>query len=126
MVNLENITGRCTVSIGRPLDEVIHVKVEAGSLNCRKSKFYQMIDNITHVTVNADKWMNDEWTCFYRGVCCIFWPTGIGEEVRAGGKQWTDHQNQCPVGTPKPPLTWEWGCIHLQFTEEHEKESPPG
>uniref|UniRef100_A0A665WVV6 CUB domain-containing protein n=1 Tax=Echeneis naucrates TaxID=173247 RepID=A0A665WVV6_ECHNA len=28
---------RCTVSIGRPLDEVIHIKVELSSLNCRKS-----------------------------------------------------------------------------------------
>uniref|UniRef100_A0A7N8Y8S5 CUB domain-containing protein n=1 Tax=Mastacembelus armatus TaxID=205130 RepID=A0A7N8Y8S5_9TELE len=36
-----DVTGRCTISIGRPLDEVIHIKVESGSLNCRKSKLYQ-------------------------------------------------------------------------------------
>uniref|UniRef100_A0A3Q2ZTY4 CUB domain-containing protein n=1 Tax=Kryptolebias marmoratus TaxID=37003 RepID=A0A3Q2ZTY4_KRYMA len=28
---------RCTVSIGRPLDEVIHIKVTSSSLSCRKS-----------------------------------------------------------------------------------------
>uniref|UniRef100_A0A8C9X0I6 ADAM metallopeptidase with thrombospondin type 1 motif, 13 n=1 Tax=Sander lucioperca TaxID=283035 RepID=A0A8C9X0I6_SANLU len=38
-VDLKDTTGRCTISIGRPLDEVIHVKVESGSLNCRKTFF---------------------------------------------------------------------------------------
>ncbi|KAM4615754.1 A disintegrin and metalloproteinase with thrombospondin motifs 13 isoform 2-T2 [Polymixia lowei] len=35
-VDLRHATGRCTVSIGRPLDEVIHIKVESSSLNCKK------------------------------------------------------------------------------------------
>lgn len=33
-VDLRDATGHCTVSIGRPLDEVIDIKVESGSLNC--------------------------------------------------------------------------------------------
>lgn len=33
-VDLRGVRGRCTVSVGRPLDEVISIKVEAGSLNC--------------------------------------------------------------------------------------------
>uniref|UniRef100_A0A672JK56 CUB domain-containing protein n=1 Tax=Salarias fasciatus TaxID=181472 RepID=A0A672JK56_SALFA len=32
----------CMVSIGRPLDEVIHIKVISSSLNCRKSMFLQI------------------------------------------------------------------------------------
>uniref|UniRef100_A0A3Q2Y4A6 CUB domain-containing protein n=1 Tax=Hippocampus comes TaxID=109280 RepID=A0A3Q2Y4A6_HIPCM len=39
-LDLSNITGSCMVAIGRPLDEVIHVKVESSSLNCRKSERY--------------------------------------------------------------------------------------
>lgn len=39
LVDLKNMTGSCIVSIGRPLDEVIHIEVKSGSLNCRKSKF---------------------------------------------------------------------------------------
>uniref|UniRef100_A0A3B4VK75 ADAM metallopeptidase with thrombospondin type 1 motif, 13 n=1 Tax=Seriola dumerili TaxID=41447 RepID=A0A3B4VK75_SERDU len=38
-VDLKDVPNRCTVSIGRPLDEVIHIKVESSSLNCRKSMF---------------------------------------------------------------------------------------
>lgn len=34
-VDLRDVSGRCTVSIGRPLDEVIHVRVESGALNCK-------------------------------------------------------------------------------------------
>lgn len=37
-VDLNNVTGRCIVSIGRPLDEVIHIRVESSALNCKKSK----------------------------------------------------------------------------------------
>lgn len=33
-VDLKDVIGRCTVSIGRPLDEVVHIKVESGSLKC--------------------------------------------------------------------------------------------
>lgn len=41
-VDLRNVNGHCTVSIGRPLDEVIYIKVESGSLNCKlQSNFYQ-------------------------------------------------------------------------------------
>uniref|UniRef100_A0A7N5ZVK4 Peptidase M12B domain-containing protein n=1 Tax=Anabas testudineus TaxID=64144 RepID=A0A7N5ZVK4_ANATE len=45
IVDLTNVTGRCTVSIGRPLDEVIHITVGSGSLNCRESKFNQTSKN---------------------------------------------------------------------------------
>lgn len=38
-VDLRNATGRCLVSIGRPLDEVIVVEVTSASLSCRKSVF---------------------------------------------------------------------------------------
>uniref|UniRef100_A0A668AGP4 CUB domain-containing protein n=1 Tax=Myripristis murdjan TaxID=586833 RepID=A0A668AGP4_9TELE len=38
-VDLRHITGRCTVSIGRPLDEVIHVTVESSNLDCKKSEY---------------------------------------------------------------------------------------
>lgn len=34
-VDLRNVNTHCTVSIGRPLDEVISIKVESGSLNCK-------------------------------------------------------------------------------------------
>lgn len=34
-VDLRDISGSCTVSIGRPLDEVINIKVESGSLDCK-------------------------------------------------------------------------------------------
>lgn len=29
------MNGQCTVFIGRPLDEVIYVKIESGSLDCK-------------------------------------------------------------------------------------------
>ncbi|XP_060893643.1 A disintegrin and metalloproteinase with thrombospondin motifs 13 [Labrus mixtus] len=48
-VDLRNISGRCTVSIGRPLDEVIHLKVESGSLNCRKKEFVAFFDRLAFV-----------------------------------------------------------------------------
>ncbi|XP_045890973.1 A disintegrin and metalloproteinase with thrombospondin motifs 13 [Micropterus dolomieu] len=49
MVDLKDITSRCTVSIGRPLDEVIHVKVESGSLNCRKREYIAFFDRLAFV-----------------------------------------------------------------------------
>ncbi|XP_076586425.1 A disintegrin and metalloproteinase with thrombospondin motifs 13 [Chaetodon auriga] len=48
-VDLKDVTGRCTVSIGRPLDEVIHVKVESGSLNCRKKENVAFFDRLAFV-----------------------------------------------------------------------------
>ncbi|XP_011613507.2 A disintegrin and metalloproteinase with thrombospondin motifs 13 isoform X1 [Takifugu rubripes] len=39
-VDLRDVSGRCTVSIGRPLDEVIYVKVESGTLNCKLQREY--------------------------------------------------------------------------------------
>lgn len=42
-VDLRDANGHCTVSIGRPLDEVISIKVESGSLNCKlQSNSYQI------------------------------------------------------------------------------------
>lgn len=49
IVDLKDLTGRCTVSIGRPLDEVIYIKMESGSLNCSKSMFYQRCKKIVHM-----------------------------------------------------------------------------
>ncbi|KAM6945168.1 A disintegrin and metalloproteinase with thrombospondin motifs 13 isoform 2-T2 [Lycodopsis pacificus] len=48
-VDLKDVTGRCTVSIGRPLDEVIHIKVESGSLNCRKKESVAFFDRLVLV-----------------------------------------------------------------------------
>ncbi|KAM9360696.1 A disintegrin and metalloproteinase with thrombospondin motifs 13 [Symphorus nematophorus] len=48
-VNLKDVTGRCTVSIGRPLDQVIHIKVDSGSLNCRKKEFVAFFDRLAFV-----------------------------------------------------------------------------
>uniref|UniRef100_A0A3Q4AEC3 Peptidase M12B domain-containing protein n=1 Tax=Mola mola TaxID=94237 RepID=A0A3Q4AEC3_MOLML len=47
-VDLKNITGRCTLSIGRPLDEVINIKVESGYFNCRQSKFNKICKMILY------------------------------------------------------------------------------
>uniref|UniRef100_A0A4W6FPC0 ADAM metallopeptidase with thrombospondin type 1 motif, 13 n=1 Tax=Lates calcarifer TaxID=8187 RepID=A0A4W6FPC0_LATCA len=41
-VDLKDVTSHCTVSIGRPLDEVIHIRVESSSLNCRKSMLFKI------------------------------------------------------------------------------------
>ncbi|KAM7416283.1 hypothetical protein PAMA_018380 [Pampus argenteus] len=46
-VDLKDVAGRCTVSIGRPLDEVIHIKVESSSLNCRKKEYVAFYDRLT-------------------------------------------------------------------------------
>ncbi|XP_068594579.1 A disintegrin and metalloproteinase with thrombospondin motifs 13 [Brachionichthys hirsutus] len=48
-VDLRHATGRCTVSIGRPLDEVIKVKVESGSLNCREKEYVVFFDRLALV-----------------------------------------------------------------------------
>ncbi|XP_077377765.1 A disintegrin and metalloproteinase with thrombospondin motifs 13 isoform X2 [Festucalex cinctus] len=48
-VDLSNITGPCTVAIGRPLDEVIHVKVQSSSLNCRKREYAVFFDRLALV-----------------------------------------------------------------------------
>ncbi|XP_035495568.2 A disintegrin and metalloproteinase with thrombospondin motifs 13 isoform X2 [Scophthalmus maximus] len=48
-VDLKNVTSRCTVSIGRPLDEVIHIKVESSSLNCRKKEHVVFFDRLAIV-----------------------------------------------------------------------------
>lgn len=49
VVDLKDVTGRCMVSIGRPLDEVINIKVEAGSLNCRKKEYVAFFDRLAFV-----------------------------------------------------------------------------
>ncbi|XP_075960748.1 A disintegrin and metalloproteinase with thrombospondin motifs 13 [Anarhichas minor] len=48
-VDLKDVTGRCTVFIGRPLDEVIHIKVESGSLNCKKKESVAFFDRLVLV-----------------------------------------------------------------------------
>ncbi|XP_023249691.1 A disintegrin and metalloproteinase with thrombospondin motifs 13 isoform X1 [Seriola lalandi dorsalis] len=48
-VDLKDVPNRCTVSIGRPLDEVIHIKVESSSLNCRKKEYVAFFDRLAFV-----------------------------------------------------------------------------
>ncbi|XP_074525816.1 A disintegrin and metalloproteinase with thrombospondin motifs 13 [Halichoeres trimaculatus] len=48
-VDLRNVSRRCTVSIGRPLDEIIHIKVESGSLNCRRKENVAFFDRLAFV-----------------------------------------------------------------------------
>uniref|UniRef100_A0A1A8HSD3 ADAM metallopeptidase with thrombospondin type 1 motif, 13 n=1 Tax=Nothobranchius kuhntae TaxID=321403 RepID=A0A1A8HSD3_NOTKU len=38
-VDLQGVNRRCTVSIGRPLDEIIHVKILSSSLDCKKKEY---------------------------------------------------------------------------------------
>ncbi|XP_018525002.1 A disintegrin and metalloproteinase with thrombospondin motifs 13 [Lates calcarifer] len=45
-VDLKDVTSHCTVSIGRPLDEVIHIRVESSSLNCRKKEYVAFYDRL--------------------------------------------------------------------------------
>ncbi|XP_072244446.1 A disintegrin and metalloproteinase with thrombospondin motifs 13 isoform X2 [Leuresthes tenuis] len=45
-VDLKDVTSRCTVSIGRPLDEVIHIKVLSSNLNCRKKEYVAFYDRL--------------------------------------------------------------------------------
>ncbi|XP_041643226.1 A disintegrin and metalloproteinase with thrombospondin motifs 13 isoform X2 [Cheilinus undulatus] len=48
-VDLRNVSLRCIVSIGRPLDEVIHIRVESGSLNCRRKEHVAFFDRLAFV-----------------------------------------------------------------------------
>ncbi|XP_037338598.2 A disintegrin and metalloproteinase with thrombospondin motifs 13 isoform X2 [Pungitius pungitius] len=49
-LDLKDVSGLCTVSIGRPLDEVIHIRVESGSLNCmKKLDFVAFFDRLAFV-----------------------------------------------------------------------------
>ncbi|XP_061673289.1 A disintegrin and metalloproteinase with thrombospondin motifs 13 isoform X2 [Syngnathoides biaculeatus] len=48
-VDLSNATGPCTVAVGRPLGEVIHVQVQASSLNCRKREYAVFFDRLVLV-----------------------------------------------------------------------------
>uniref|UniRef100_A0AAX7T7C7 Peptidase M12B domain-containing protein n=1 Tax=Astatotilapia calliptera TaxID=8154 RepID=A0AAX7T7C7_ASTCA len=45
-VDLTDVTDRCVVSIGRPLDEVIHIKVVSSSLDCRKKEYVAFFDRL--------------------------------------------------------------------------------
>ncbi|XP_070690275.1 A disintegrin and metalloproteinase with thrombospondin motifs 13 [Pempheris klunzingeri] len=49
IVDLKDVTGRCTISIGRPLDEVIHIKVESGSMNCKRKESVAFFDRLAFV-----------------------------------------------------------------------------
>ncbi|CAL9708505.1 unnamed protein product [Knipowitschia caucasica] len=49
IIDLTNATGRCMVSIGRPLDEVIHIKVESSYLNCSKREYVAFFDRMSFV-----------------------------------------------------------------------------
>ncbi|XP_041854768.1 A disintegrin and metalloproteinase with thrombospondin motifs 13 isoform X2 [Melanotaenia boesemani] len=48
-VDLTDVTSRCTISIGRPLDEVIHIKVISSSLSCRKKEYVAFFDRLAFV-----------------------------------------------------------------------------
>lgn len=48
-VDLRHETGRCILSIGRPLDEVIHMKVESSSLSCKKREYVAFYDRLVLV-----------------------------------------------------------------------------
>ncbi|XP_022073679.2 A disintegrin and metalloproteinase with thrombospondin motifs 13 [Acanthochromis polyacanthus] len=48
-VDLKHVTSRCTVSIGRPLDEVIHIRVLSSSLDCTKKEYVAFFDRLAFV-----------------------------------------------------------------------------
>ncbi|XP_029960004.1 A disintegrin and metalloproteinase with thrombospondin motifs 13 [Salarias fasciatus] len=48
-VDLRGVRSGCMVSIGRPLDEVIHIKVISSSLNCRKKEYVAFFDRLALV-----------------------------------------------------------------------------
>ncbi|CAL8247536.1 unnamed protein product [Merluccius merluccius] len=48
-VDLRHVAGRCVVSIGRPLDEVIHIKVESAALKCQHNEFLAFFDRLALV-----------------------------------------------------------------------------
>lgn len=70
-LDLSNATSRCMVSIGRPLDEVIHIKVESSYLNCSKSKT-EMLKVYKYMLKNI---------VLYRGVCGLLRSNVLCEEV---------------------------------------------
>ncbi|XP_067084604.1 A disintegrin and metalloproteinase with thrombospondin motifs 13 [Osmerus mordax] len=45
-VDLRQETGRCILSIGRPLGELIHIKVESSALNCKKKEYVTFYDRL--------------------------------------------------------------------------------
>ncbi|XP_038143509.1 A disintegrin and metalloproteinase with thrombospondin motifs 13 isoform X3 [Cyprinodon tularosa] len=49
IVDLKDAPSRCTVSIGRPLDEVISVKVISSSLDCRQRDYVAFFDRLAFV-----------------------------------------------------------------------------
>ncbi|XP_057688786.1 A disintegrin and metalloproteinase with thrombospondin motifs 13 isoform X2 [Corythoichthys intestinalis] len=48
-IDLRNIIGPCTVAIGRPLDEVLHVKIVSSALNCRIGEYAVFFDRLALV-----------------------------------------------------------------------------
>nr|XP_057927344.1 A disintegrin and metalloproteinase with thrombospondin motifs 13 isoform X1 [Doryrhamphus excisus] len=48
-VDLRDVSGHCTVAIGRPLGEVIHIKIESSSLNCKKREYAVFFDQLALV-----------------------------------------------------------------------------
>ncbi|XP_053727071.1 A disintegrin and metalloproteinase with thrombospondin motifs 13 isoform X2 [Synchiropus splendidus] len=48
-VDLRNATGRCMVAIGRPLDEILLIKVESGTLDCVNSEYVVFFDRLVFV-----------------------------------------------------------------------------
>ncbi|XP_020791165.2 A disintegrin and metalloproteinase with thrombospondin motifs 13 isoform X2 [Boleophthalmus pectinirostris] len=48
-IDLTNATSRCMVSIGRPLDEIIHIEVESSSLDCSKREYVAFFDRMSFV-----------------------------------------------------------------------------
>ncbi|MED6286602.1 hypothetical protein CHARACLAT_007748 [Characodon lateralis] len=48
-VDLNNAPSRCTVSIGRPIDEVISIRVISSSLDCRKREYVAFFDRLAFV-----------------------------------------------------------------------------
>ncbi|CAL8343155.1 unnamed protein product [Lota lota] len=48
-LDLRQEVGGCTVSIGRPLDEVIHINVESAALKCQDNEFVAFYDRLAFV-----------------------------------------------------------------------------
>ncbi|XP_010894007.3 A disintegrin and metalloproteinase with thrombospondin motifs 13 [Esox lucius] len=48
-VDLRHEIGRCILSIGRPLDEVIYIKVESSSLSCKTREYVAFYDRLVLV-----------------------------------------------------------------------------
>uniref|UniRef100_A0A8C3A9Q1 CUB domain-containing protein n=1 Tax=Cyclopterus lumpus TaxID=8103 RepID=A0A8C3A9Q1_CYCLU len=92
--DLKDVTGRCLVSIGRPLDEVIHIKVESGSLNCRKSMFYI----IYKMRIFAMSW-----------TIALFSPTGVFENPTTSN---TNHTCRVLINAP-PAVKIRIQALHI-------------